>query len=240
MSHQKKRYLPFVIIILISICAQTAMSQKYYADIQIEITERGDAIITGTTNHPTLIGTHSDMTSKQEQYWLFNLTKENFSQAIFRINFPEGAIITYIRSTAQINIGAEGETTFVRGILRDKPLEIIIQYYYEETPETKRNYAQIIISITLILLGIYITFFYKTKKEKQGLYQEKQLTKRQKKIVELLEKKDGVTQKYLEEQLKIPKASISRNVATLERKGIIKKTTRGFSNILYLIKEKNK
>ncbi len=228
----KKNFLILIFIILLMVQVQ---ANELYADIEIRLNQRGDAIITGVTNHPTLIGTYKDMTSKQEQYWLFNLTKENFTSALFRIDFPEDVIITYIRSTARINIGAD-DAPFIKGTLRNKPLEIIVQYYFDEPSEVRTNYLQIIISTILILLGIYIMFFHKKKKE--SIKEEKGLSERQKKIIELLGKKDGVTQKYIEEKLNLPKSSISRNISTLERKGIIKKITKGFSNTIYLNKNK--
>lgn len=65
-------------------------------------------------------------------------------------------------------------------------------------------------------------------------YNESALTERQKQIVRLIDNKGGSsTQAVLEKELSIPKASLSRNLETLSKKGIIKKESKGMSNLVY-------
>ena len=57
---------------------------------------------------------------------------------------------------------------------------------------------------------------------------------RQQEIIKILKKKGKISQKELENLMEIPKSSISRNLRTLEIKGIIKKERLGITNYLYL------
>ena len=224
-----------ILILLLVLIMPYANSQTYYADLKININQRGDTTIRGQTNVPNLIGTHQNLTTKTGQNWIFNLSTHNFSNALFDIKLPEDAVITYIKSTAQINIFAEQGQTHIKGIIQNKPLELIIQYHFQKK-ENQNNKTLLIISIILIIIGI-ILMLKKTKKEKPWYYNEA-LTKRQKQIITILEKNQEVNQKFLEQKLNLPKSSISRNILTLEKKGIITKKQIGYSNIITLNKTK--
>jgi len=69
-------------------------------------------------------------------------------------------------------------------------------------------------------------------------YDPAALTERQLSIVRFMEKAGKpVSQHDLEKGLGLPKSSLSRNVRTLERMGIIRKTSRGMSNVLEFVRE---
>jgi len=53
----------------------------------------------------------------------------------------------------------------------------------------------------------------------------------------LIKEKRPLTQAEIEKELKIPKASVSRNIRTLELKGRIEKEKTGMSNMIKLRKE---
>jgi len=64
------------------------------------------------------------------------------------------------------------------------------------------------------------------------------LNDRQKQIIKLLiEVKRPLTQTEIQRELKIPKAAVSRNISTLERKGLIEKEQIGMSNRISLKKQ---
>lgn len=226
-----------ILILLISI-VQTA---NYYADINIAIDNSGFVTIEGNTNHPTLLAKDSSaFTSKKQDYWTFNLTKNNnFSEFIYSVKLPESSSINYLYSTGTIGIENQETNLIVKGYGEDKTLSIIIQYQTEKTEDTA-----IIISIILIILFILslaVSIFFYLKKPKKEKKQKKKkldlssLTERQKKIIKLLaEKNKPITQAEIQKQLKLPKASASRNINSLELKGLIKKEKAGITNLIKL------
>ena len=98
-----------------------------------------------------------------------------------------------------------------------------------------------LIGILGIFIGLVLSFFftkkYQNKKEEKAIRKEIDLAilpERQKEIINILKIKNKITQKELEEIMKIPKASISRNVKTLQVKGILKKEQVGNTNYISL------
>jgi uncharacterized membrane protein len=245
----KKKFWHLQIILILTLFILLSPSvfanEEYYADITININERGDAVISGITNNVDLIGTFSDLTTKQGKYWLFNLTSATniYSDLLFAVNFPENTELNYIKSTAQISIGSESNAPIVRGILKNKNLEIIVQYHFENKKEEKPFLVLFFVSLGVIILGSLIYYFYiknNLRKRKKENEKEKEIsmTNRQRQIYLLVMKNENITQKKIEEILKLPKSSISRNVASLERKGVIVKKVKGQSNILSINNQK--
>ena len=65
----------------------------------------------------------------------------------------------------------------------------------------------------------------------------KGLTQRQKQIMKLLLDHDGpLTQTAIEKDLHIPKAAVSRNIHSLERKGLIEIEKAGMSHFIHVKK----
>jgi uncharacterized membrane protein len=52
----------------------------------------------------------------------------------------------------------------------------------------------------------------------------------------LVENKKPMTQAQIQTELKIPKASVSRNIKSLELKGLIEKESAGISNLIRIKK----
>ncbi|HNV00949.1 MAG TPA: winged helix-turn-helix transcriptional regulator [archaeon] len=101
----------------------------------------------------------------------------------------------------------------------------------------------LIIGIIIVIFGIYYIIKNKKNSTKQNnnkiTYDKDALTERQLKIMELLEKNDGkITQSELQKTLNYPKAALSRNLNSLEKKDIISKERKGMT-MLVKIKEKN-
>ena len=109
------------------------------------------------------------------------------------------------------------------------------------------NQSLIIITLILILSIILIIVLYVKKKNKfitdttltkdSKQYNLSGLTDRQKKIMELLiERNRPLTQTEIQQELKIPKAAVSRNINSLEIKGLIEKEKIGMSNLIKIKK----
>ena len=101
----------------------------------------------------------------------------------------------------------------------------------------------IVLLIIFLLLLIFFILNYKKvrsfKKDKEDVkenfldHDTRGLTSRQKKIFNLLvENKKPMTQAQIQTELKIPKASVSRNIKSLELKGLIEKEDAGISNLI--------
>lgn len=221
----------FLVSLFLVLCSTLAFgASDFYADLIIDIDERGVVSISGLSNHPEVLGVFDNLTSKQGKNWVFELNSDNFSSALFIVSLPKDSVITYIKSSAQISIGFD-DSPFVKGILKNKPLEIIVQYHYEES-DSKKSLWILFFGIFFLMMGVLVLFF--TRKKKEDIFQEVSLTSRQLELLNFLKKKNGVSQSFLEKSLRWPKSSLSRNVASLERKGLIKKINKGNSNVLVL------
>jgi uncharacterized membrane protein len=83
----------------------------------------------------------------------------------------------------------------------------------------------------VLFAALFIVFrrVKSTKKINKHLY-----TSRQLQIINYLQKHGPANQIKIEKELNIPKASLSRNIETLVKKGIIFKESKGMSNIIGL------
>jgi uncharacterized membrane protein len=94
------------------------------------------------------------------------------------------------------------------------------------------------------ILTLFLFFKEKKIKEtptplvpKEPLSNIQGLNHRQKQILQLLQKRNiPLTQTDIQKELQIPKASVSRNILGLERKGLIEKEQIGMSNLIRLKK----
>ena len=238
MKNKFFKFVLFIFILLLSVNFSLASSEnEFYADLLININDRGDVVISGLTNHPNITGSYDDLTSKQGKYWVFNLRSDYFSSALFKVSLPDGVVINYVKSSAPINIGYD-DSPFVKGILKDKVLEIFLQYHFEESKPGKSYYLLFVfLGIFVLFIGFYLLYFVKNKKKKD-VHVKFSLTERQKNILLFLEKKDGVSQSFLEKKFGWPKSSLSRNIDSLVRKGLVVKLNKGNSNVIVLNKQK--
>lgn len=217
---------------------QTSLANKYYADITIEIDKTGAATITSTTNHPLLEERRTEeFTSKQASKWLFNITiNETFSNYVYTITLPKGAAINYVKAPRGFMIEQErARGLSIKGTGQNQDLQIIIQYQLIE--DKYINYTTLIITasmITIILAIIAKKFGRQKKQEKIDL---KEFTQRQKEILKIIMKKKRVTQAKLLKHLSMPKSSLSRNISSLEKQGVITTKRKGMTKIIKLKKE---
>ncbi|MFH2028201.1 MAG: MarR family transcriptional regulator [Nanoarchaeota archaeon] len=238
----KKRAIFLVLVMFLSI--QLVHASDYYADIEIDVDEAGSVDISGTTNHDNLIVESSqDYTSKKQSYWLLDITfEEEFSDYVYVVNLPFGSSINYIKSAGSFRIETGNGKLSIKGYGNNKPLSIIIQYQIGKTDQN--DYTSFIVALIFITMAVlFITSRVKKIKKRSKKHKEKNdhnldgLTVRQKDIMRLLIEKDNpMTQKEIEKGLNIPKASISRNINSMELKGLIEKEKTGMTNIIKLKK----
>jgi len=238
-----------VVFFIILICSLTYVSsaQSYYADIQISIDSTGLVDIDGISNDPDLLVENSNMyTYKKQSYWLLNITKnDTFEDYVYTLVLPKGSVINHIKASGFIGIKEENERLIISGAGENEPLSIVVQYQIDQISETYSLLDYAIISgllISIASLTVLLAYFLnknkkRPSKENKASYNFKGLTARQKEIVKLLiDTKRPLTQTEIQKELDIPKAAVSRNVHSLEIKGIVEIEQTGMSNLVRLKK----
>lgn len=256
----------FVLFFLILSSFSYVYSENYYADIEIDIFEDGSVTINGVTNYAGLknISNSQNYTSKKGEMWIFNLTTDEvFEDFIFKINFPAGVQINYIKTTPRFRIEDNGDSISLIGIGDSQELNILIQYKIIKDENSSGAFFSVenyffIFSFVLFLFVLFIIYLAYSKfkifeknefpisknvnpnnninSNVKELINLDLLSGRQKEIVEILLKRDKISQKELQEILKIPKSSVSRNVNSLVSRGFIVKQRSGITTFISLKK----
>lgn len=239
--------LGLLLLLLPIVCAG-----DYYADINIDVDDSGFVTIDGITNYPELLIEDAEVyTSKNQSFWLLNVTKEeNFSDFVYSLTLPGGSSINYIKSSGSIRIEEDSGKLIVKGFGQDESFSIVVQYQVEKTTGNI-DVAYIAILLIIIIVVLIVVFLVVNKvvkeraegkkdpeieEEKTG-YDFSGLSDRQKEIMKLLiEKKRPLTQTAIQKELNIPKAAVSRNIGSLEIKGLVEKENIGMSNLIRLKK----
>lgn len=224
-------------VILLLLFLPIAYAQEYYADIEINVDESGFVTIEGETNHQELLVKNSEIyTSKNQGYWILNITlDEQFSDYVYSVNLPTSSTINYIKSSGFFRIEHKMRSFAIKGFGENKPLSIIVQYNVEKSSQYGIPLILASLAIVVFLFVVRITKAKIPKKTKKQDIDLNDLSARQKKIIKLLQEKGKpLTQKQIQLELKLPKASISRNIKTLELKNLIDKEQVGMSNMIKL------
>lgn len=250
--NNKKLDKNFIIlsILLLLICSlPSAYGEDYYADISIDIDESGFVTIDGITNHPNLLVENTEIYSfKKQSFWLLNISKaEIFSDYIFKLTLPEDSSINYIKSSGSIRIEEEFGNLIIRGFGQNESFFIKIQYQIKKNLDTGfiDFYTLFFLVFLILILSIFLFSVFNLMKKRKQLEIIKKpfednsknkfigLTNRQKSIMELLIDRDRpLTQKEIQQELDLPKAAISRNIHSLQIKGLIEIEKIGMSNLI--------
>ncbi len=250
--YYRKLFPRALLSLLVVVSIPSLQAVDYYADLIITVDTSGFVSINGLTNYPNLtIQNTEQYISKQQSYWLLNITKqETFSEFVYDLTLPKGSSISYIRSSGSLRIEENLGNLIIRGFGENESLSIIIQYQIEKQAESfiQENIIYFILLPSILLVTLLIIFFYLKEKKTEELPAEaskkelpgelKGLNHRQKQIIQLLlERNLPLTQTDIQKELQIPKASVSRNIHGLERKGLIEKEQIGMSNLIRLKKQ---
>jgi len=234
--------------------APSNLAFGYSADLEITVDNSGFVTIEGTTDHPDLLAENTEIyTSKQQSFWLLNITKnEIFSDFVFTLTLPGNSEVNYINSSGSVLISEELGNLVIKGIGENESFSLIVQYKTQKILEQEEilgfDFTTIVllicIVILIILFFVVLIFLDKEKKpttvkvaEDDKEIELRGLNDRQKKIVKLLmESKRALTQTEIQRELNIPKAAVSRNIRGLELKGLVEKEQIGMSNLIRLKK----
>jgi uncharacterized membrane protein len=235
-----RAYAVFLVCVLFTCLVQ---AEPYYADVSVEVDESGVSHVSSISNHPLLQERTSDsLTSKRGGYWLFNLTlpeEDVFSDFVYTVNLPEGAEVNYVKTTGQFRIISSEGRISVSGTGSDMRMSVLIQYRLSSLEETEGLWYLLPVALFIILaLGIYLRFL-KRRSITEEAYEPflDVLTERQKSILRMISESDKpINQSLICERLDLPKSSVSRNVNSLVRLGLVEKTRVGMSTFLSLKK----
>jgi len=254
MDKRKILYLTMISFIILSVfCIPSINAENYYADIKISVNENGYVTIEGTTNHPDLIVDNTEMyTSKIQSHWELNITiSDVFSEFIYILKLPKGSAVNYIDPSGPIQIEAEDDNLVIYGSGKNESFSLVVQYKINKVidEDSSLDWNVIYIFVFLIcVVFIYLvyTIFQGRKKTLVGSDEEldkpidfdfKGLSSRQKLIMKLLiDSNRALTQAEIQKELDIPKAAVSRNIHSLEIKGLIEIEKIGMSNLIRLKK----
>ncbi len=223
------------IFLLMLIFLVPGVHSSYYADVDIYVSNDGIVSIDGETNHPLLqVESSSDLTSKNGRFWLLNITvNDSFSDFIYHLHLPAGSVVNYLKTPTLARIETSHDELGIIGTGHERKFVVVVQY----TISSGRGlvqYVSALIGLAVFIAGILLVIFVR-KKKKKPLYNSDSLTERQKQIVKLVEKsRKPITQTDIERATRFPKSSLSRNIGSLVRKGILKKEEKGMSNLIFL------
>lgn len=253
-KNSKSRTMIILFLFLSIINLPFCKADGYSADLEITVDNSGFVTIEGTTDHPDLLAENTEIyTSKQQSFWLLNITKnESFSDFVFTLTLPENSEINYVKSSGSILIGEELGNLVVKGLGENQSFSLIVQYKTQKILEQEEILGFDLITI-LLLIGMviliilfFIVLLFVDRQKKLSSVQLKDdgkeivlrgLNERQKKIVKLLvESNRALTQTEIQRELNIPKAAVSRNIRGLEIKGLVEKEQIGISNLIRLKK----
>jgi len=248
----QRQFIPLIILCFLSITfAPSVQAVDYYADLVITVDSSGFVTIAGLTNYPNLtIQNTEQYTSKQQSHWLLNITKQDiFSEFVYNLRLPIDSSISYIKSSGSLRIEENLGNLIVRGIGENEPLSIVIQYQTEKQDRflLQDTLVYLILFLAIIIVSILLLFLFLKERKINGRQPSKEvrvslgdmkgLNHRQKQIMQILHQRDTpLTQTDIQKELQIPKASVSRNILGLERKGLIEKEQIGMSNLIRLKK----
>ena len=227
-----KVFLPLLFLLVGFVSAET----YYYADVDIYVTNDGLVSVEGETNHPYLLIDNSpEFTSKEGRLWILNFSVEGiFSDVIYTLHLPKDTNINYIKTPKLSRVEHFSDEIRIIGTAENQKLNLVFQYQIKRSYESG-SYLVLYILVTFIVGIVIFYFVFKSRKKEDFKHDVRSLTDRQKLIFDLIIKNKGsITQNVLEKETGLPKSSLSRNVDALVRKGILKKESKGMTNVLYL------
>lgn len=230
----------YILVLFLLVFIPSSLAVDYYADIILEVNEVGSVDVSGKTNLNIIGEDIQNFTSKKGKYWILNYSiEEEISDYIVEISLPKNVEINYIKLPSLNRIVA-GDKTRIITSGENSNLEIVIQYSFVNKEGENNSIAVIILVLIFILVGLGVFYYIMKKRSKKPRIDMSRLSNRQKDIVGIVIKNpEGITQAKLEQITKLPKASLSRNIASLERFDIIEKKEYGMSNLIRLKRSDN-
>ena len=218
--------------------------------------ESGDSIILGETSdvidlpnginldNGEISGITSELTNKQGDVWTFSFFVEDSEMTVV---LPRDSTIKTL-SDGEISVNGNQISVFVEN-------GVEIEYTIESgdkinirDPGTTIPLLIVGAALILIVIVYMVNFGKREKKEekpkrrpikkKDDLEIIKQvLSDREKLILDKLKETGKIKSSYLRKMVDIPKASFSRHIQELEKKGLVKRTGEGKNKLVELVKK---
>src|SRR3989344_432912 len=248
-----KRNLKLLIAVLITFLLFVNLASAYtYLNIYVD--ETGNALFLGETNEQTeslnfpegievkngdVIGGTQELTSKQGEVWSFSYFLEG---AEINVVLPKGAIIEKIEGNESSIAIDNGRISVYVGDKANISYKV----------KVLRDYTAIVILAVLIILAVLGYLFFSRMKKQKGEKRKKPINarKNKEKRIEILKQVLNEREKLIIEKLKehkeikssilrklcddMPKASFSRHIRELEKKGLIRRKGEGRNKIVSL------
>lgn len=230
---------------LLILAIAPAVAQDYYADVTLSVQENGAVAIAGVSNHPQLQpGTTHALTSKNREHWLLNLTiSDVLSDFVIAVHLPDGATLNYVAAKSTVSISSEGNHVVVKRVGSNSTVALSAQYRLADRrasgalPYVVGVVAFLVLAVSTLYVLLAKRLVRRPKRSTPITFTDG-LPDRQKEILALLGKSGGkLTQKQIEDALRLPKSSVSRNIDALARKGLVTKQIQGLTNTIRLVKE---
>jgi uncharacterized membrane protein len=242
------------IILLLIIAIFCIPFSNAYLSSEIYLGQDGSATFIGRGSNPVaiegisfqngqIVGVTEKLTSKEAEIWTFSVLFNDSAE--LKIFLPDNAELkSGITSNLDTIISSE-KGTIVINAAGPNPQ---ISFKYILKKESGNNYSYLIIAV-LIIAAIFSFIAFRRKKneagKKKSTMQEiekeksrkidivkKTLNEREQTIINELLKLKKAKQSFLQKKTEIPKASFSRHIQNLEKKGLIIKKGLGKNNIL--------
>jgi len=256
--------LIFVIFLLFFFIFSFIPSTSALTSLNIFIDESGSAVFLGETDDNISVllpdgvsvvdgeitGISDETTGKTGEEWQFSFSLPNSEITVI---LPVGAVITDLND-GEISIDGNRIAIFVND-------ELIVTYVIRDSSSLS-NGSSINVPLLLIFLAailVLIVFLINfTKREKRNIKEELQkqyklkqkkkqqstldiikqvLNERERLIVDRLKETGKVKGSQLRKLTDMPKASFSRHIQELEKKGLIKRTGEGRNKYIELLKK---
>ena len=237
--------LPLLITFVTLLLASQASA---LTQLNIYIDESGDALFLGTTDEQIALpeginnsngrisGYTSSLTAKSGELWIFNYA---LSKSEMTIILPEGVMIKNV-SSGEITIGGKQIEIFARNSVK-------ISYVVEKADDSNLGIFVIIIIILIVFGAGYFAYFRKRKNNVNKVIRRQKtksklsiisrvLNDRENAIIGKLKEMGKTKMSYLKKACDMPKASFSRHVHELRKKGLVNLSGEGKNKFVELVK----
>lgn len=245
--------LGFLLILL------SSLSQAQELNLEIVLESNGDAIVFGNSEidpfikgidfeNNSISGISSELTSKKGEIWTFALSSnQSYGDYYARIRLPQGAkLLSYSNNP----LVSSEQSSLVLEFSDNQSLNLQVTYTLEKISR-EINWTNIIFFfiLVLVIIAVIVLFFINQRRHKEIKKMKKIVKKKTSKLQDMrkiLNERENLiintlvkqgrksTHGRLQKLSGIPKASFSRHLNNLAKKGIVFKEGTGKLNIVRL------
>ena len=250
--------LLFVFLLFFFIFVNIPFSSSL-TSLNIFVDDSGSAVFLGETDEPALTlpngidlengeitGISNTITNKEGDIWNLSYALDNSEITVI---LPVGAVITKLEN-GEISIDNNRISVFVTNQIN---ITYMIKEANGDSNDSKLDIPLLLVFLAaLLVLVVFLINFTKRDKKTQESKKSKTriikkqdtleiikqvLNERERNIIDKLKETGKIKGSQLRRMLEIPKASFSRHIQELEKKGIVKRTGEGRNRFIELAKK---